>query len=221
MNLGELDAARRSALFAGAAGLRLARGECAYAAGDPCDRVFLVDEGRIKVVRTTAEGGESIVGLRAPGEIFGEIGWLREGRSRATSAVAIEPVVARSLAAAVFAERTRADAVVARAYARGIARRLSALEGELTELAGKSVPGRLVDLLGRLASEHGIPEAGGSLRIGLALTHKELADLIGTSRETLTKELGVLADVGLLRVSHRTVTLVQPQAFPFVRREPN
>jgi CRP-like cAMP-binding protein len=41
--------------------------------------------------------------------------------------------------------------------------------------------------------------------------------LIGTSRETLTKELSVLADVGLLRVAHRTIVLLQPQAFPFAR----
>jgi CRP-like cAMP-binding protein len=54
--------------------------------------------------------------------------------------------------------------------------------------------------------------------LGLDLTHKDLADLIGTSRETLTKELGVLADVGLLRVAHRTIVLLQPQAFPFARR---
>jgi len=218
MNLAELDDTRRAALFEGAATLRLARGETAYAAGDGCERVFLVVEGRIKIVRSSADGGESIVGLRAPGEIFGEIGWMRPGGVRATSAVAIESSIARSLDVARFAKRIAADPVIARAFARGLARRLSALEHELTELAGKSVPGRLVDLLGRLAREHGVAESDGALRIGLALTHQDLADLIGTSRETLTKELGVLADVGLLRVAHRTVTLVQPQAFPFVRR---
>jgi CRP-like cAMP-binding protein len=218
MNLAELDVARRDGLFAGALTIRVARGEAAYDAGDPCDRVFLVTGGRIKIVRTSADGGESIVGLRAPGEIFGEIGWMRPVNVRATSAVAIEAAVVQSLDAALFAQRIGGDTVIARAYARGLARRLSALEHELTELAGKSVPGRLVDLLGRLAREHGIAEADGALRIGLALTHQDLADLIGTSRETLTKELGVLADVGLLRVAHRTITLVQPQAFPFARR---
>jgi CRP/FNR family transcriptional regulator len=218
MNLAELDDPRRAGLFAGSATLRLARGETAYAAGDSCERVFLVVEGRIKIVRTSADGGESIVGLRAPGEIFGEIGWMRESPVRATSAVAIEAARVQSLDTALFSKRVGADTELARAYARGLARRLSALEYELTELAGKSVPGRLVDLLGRLAREHGVPEPDGALRIGLALTHQDLADLIGTSRETLTKELGVLADVGLLRVKHRTVTLVQPQAFPFVRR---
>ena len=108
--------------------------------------------------------------------------------------------------------------------AAGVTRRLAAAEQELTELSGKSVPGRLVDVLGRLASNHGIDEPDGTLRIGMNLTHKDLADLIGTSRETLTKELAVLVDIGLLRVAHKTVTLVQPQAFPYVRvrrREPH
>jgi CRP-like cAMP-binding protein len=73
-------------------------------------------------------------------------------------------------------------------------------------------------VLGRLASDHGVEEPDGTLRIGMNLTHKDLADLIGTSRETLTKELAVLVDVGLLRVAHKTVTLVQPKAFPYVRR---
>ena len=67
------------------------------------------------------------------------------------------------------------------------------------------------------ASEHGVSEDG-TVRIALNLTHQDLADLIGTSRETLTKELGVLADIGLVRVAHRTVTLVQPRAFPFAMR---
>ena len=73
-------------------------------------------------------------------------------------------------------------------------------------------------MLGKLAREHGVEEPDGTLRIALNLTHKDLADLIGTSRETLTKELSVLADVGLLRVAQRTITLVQPRAFPFARK---
>lgn len=81
----------------------------------------------------------------------------------------------------------------------------------------KSVAGRLVNALGRLAAEHGRPEPGGTIRIGIKPRH-DLAGLIGASRETLTRELGVLADVGLLRVAHKTITLVQPQAFPFARR---
>ena len=220
MNLGDLEPARRAALLAGATRVRLARGRSAYHPGDRADRVFFVRSGRVKIVRTNPSGAEAIVGIRTPGDAFGELASAVEG-VRATSAIAIEAVEADAISAAAFGAALERDVALARAFARGVARRLAAAEHELAELMGKSVPGRLVDALGRLAADHGVHEPGGTVRIGMNLTHQDLADLIGTSRETLTKELNVLADVGLLRVAHKTITLVQPQAFPFARRRPD
>ena len=217
MNLGDLEPAGLAALLAGAKRVRLARGERAYAPGDRADRVFFVRSGRVKIVRTHVSGAEAIVGIRTAGDTFGELTSL-DGGVRATSAIALESTIADAVAAAAFTAALAADVALARAFARGVARRLAAAEHELAELMGKSVAGRLVDALGRLAAEHGVPGPGGTVHIGMNLTHKDLADFIGTSRETLTKELNVLADVGLLRVAHKTITLVQPQAFPFARR---
>ncbi len=218
MNVNELDAAQRAALLADVRRTTLARGDLVYTPGDLADCVYVVERSRIKIVRTNANGSESIVGIRNPGDTFGELTWMVEGARRTTSAVALDPGDVCRIDSASFERRLRESAVLAAHFARGTAQRLAAIERELTELAGKSVPGRLVDVLGRLAAEHGVPEDDGALRIGLNLTHKDLADLIGTSRETLTKELSVLADVGLLRVAHRTIFLLQPQAFPFARR---
>lgn len=218
MNLGQLDDARRATLLADAKRVVVARGDMLYQADDAATSVYVVESGRVKIVRTNASGMESIVGIRNPGDVFGELLWMSESRRRNTSAIALDPGTVARLDAVVFEKRLRADAVISASFARGLAQRLGTLERELTELAGKSVPGRLVDVLGRLAADHGVREDDGTLRIALSLTHKDLADLIGTSRETLTKELSVLADVGLLRVSHRTIVLVQPQAFPFARR---
>jgi CRP/FNR family transcriptional regulator, cyclic AMP receptor protein len=225
MNLADLDVERRARLLSGGKPLALARNAMAYVPGDRPDCVYFVRSGRIKIVRSNAAGAEVIVGIRTPGDIFGELAWLPNSgeERRKTSAVAIEPSTVDGIGADDFAAVLRADAQIALAFARGVTRRLAETEQELTELTGKSVPGRLVDVLGRLASSHGIEEPDGALRIGMNLTHKDLADLIGTSRETLTKELAVLVDVGLLRVAHKTVTLVQPKAFPYVRarrREP-
>ncbi len=218
MNLADLDDERRRRLLAHAKLLKLSRNDMAYGPGDRADCVYFVQTGRVKIVRSTAAGGEVIVGIRDIGDVFGELTWLSEpAAQRKTSAVAIESSTVHCIVVADFARLIGADGEIARAFARGVTRRLAAAEQELTELAGKSVPGRLVDVLGRLAASHGVEEPDGTLRIGMNLTHKDLADLIGTSRETLTKELAVLVDIGLLRVAHKTVTLVQPQAFPYVR----
>ncbi len=217
MNVAQLDDARREALLAGGKRSAVARHELLYTPDDEANCVYVVESGRVKIVRSNAAGLESIVGIRNPGDLFGELSWMAERARRTTSAIALDAGSVCRLDAAVFERRLLADAVVSASFARGLALRLATLERELTELAGKSVPGRLVDVLGRLAADHGMRERDGTLRIALSLTHKDLADLIGTSRETLTKELSVLADVGLLRVEHRTIVLLQPQAFPFAR----
>jgi CRP/FNR family cyclic AMP-dependent transcriptional regulator len=217
VNLLELDATLRDGLLADGKRLPVARGDLLYTPGDRADCIFAIESGRIKIVRSSASGSEAIVGIRMRGDIFGELTWMTAEARRVTSAVALDPGTVRRLDAGTFERRLRADASLASHFARGAAQRLAAIELELAERAGKSVPGRLVDVLGRLAAEHGAREADGTLRIALSLTHKDLADLIGTSRETLTKELSVLADVGLLRVAHRTIVLLQPQAFPFAR----
>jgi CRP-like cAMP-binding protein len=219
VNVNELDDEHRRALFANAKRTAVVRGDLIYTPGDPVDRIYVVERGRVKIVRSNAAGLESIVGIRNPGDVFGELSWMLGGALRTTSAIALDPGEIARIDAACFERMLRDDSVLAAAFARGIARRLATIECELTELAGKSVPGRLVDALGRLAADHGVREPDGTLRIGLSLTHKDLADLIGTSRETLTKELSVLADVGLVRVAHRTIVLVLPRAFPFARRD--
>ncbi len=219
MNVNELDDEHRRALFANAKRTAVVRGDLIYTPGDSVDRIYVVERGRVKIVRSNAAGLESIVGIRNPGDVFGELSWMLGGALRTTSAIALDQGEIARIESACFERMLRDDGVLAATFARGIARRLATIERELTELAGKSVPGRLVDALGRLAADHGVREPDGTLRIGLSLTHKDLADLIGTSRETLTKELSVLADVGLVRVAHRTIVLVQPRAFPFARRD--
>ena len=218
MNVLQLDDARRVKLLANAKRIAMARADFLYMPGDDAHSVYVVESGRVKIVRTTANGSESIIGIRNPGDLFGELTWMSDGAKRTSSAVALDEGVVVRIDAMLFERRLRDDVVVSAAFARGMSLRLAIVERELTELAGKSVPGRLVDALGRLAADHGVREPDGTLRIALSLTHKDLADIIGTSRETLTKELSVLADVGLLRVSHREIVLVQPQAFPFARR---
>ncbi len=217
MNVLELEEHARTLLLADAKRRTIVRGDFIYTPGDAADCVYAVDAGRVKIVRTNAAGAESIVGIRNPGEIFGELTAMAAAAARTTSAIALDPGSVSRVESTTFFRRLREDASLAQFFARGLSQRLAGVERELTELAGKSVAGRLVDTLGRLAADHGIPDGEGHLRIALNLTHKDLADLIGTSRETLTKELGVLADVGLVRVSQRSIVLLAPRAFPFVR----
>jgi CRP-like cAMP-binding protein len=62
VNLADLEPDRRAALLTGARPVRIARNEPAYVPGDPADTIYFVRSGRIKIVRTSPSGAESIVG---------------------------------------------------------------------------------------------------------------------------------------------------------------
>ena len=217
MNVADLDERERATLLSAATRVHVARGAAVYVAGDRADAIYVVREGRAKIVRGGPSGSEAIVGIRGAGDVIGEMGAFG-ARIRTTTAISLEPLDLDMLKLTDFRGLLAADTGMARAFARGLAQRLTAAGRELSELLGKSVAGRLVDGLGRLAADHGVAESGGAIRIGVRLTQQDLADYIGSSRETVTKELRVLADVGLLRVAPTTVTLVQPRAFPNATR---
>jgi len=84
--------------------------------------------------------------------------------------------------------------------AREIARRRSEAETRVAGMAFTSVRGRIVAVLQHLAQEHGEKAPDGSVRIRLRISHQELANLAGTTRETCTVELGRLMRTGLVEV---------------------
>ncbi|MBD5633573.1 MAG: cyclic nucleotide-binding domain-containing protein, partial [Candidatus Eremiobacteraeota bacterium] len=76
MNVFELETSVRDRLLADAKRTPVARGDFVYSPLDAANCVYFVDSGRIKIVRSNASGSESIVGIRNPGDIFGEISWM-------------------------------------------------------------------------------------------------------------------------------------------------
>jgi CRP/FNR family transcriptional regulator len=76
----------------------------------------------------------------------------------------------------------------------------------MEDLAYTKVPERLVHLFRKLAAEHGVPVEGGT-RIDLRLTHADIASLVGSTRETVSLELGKLVDAGRLRHDGRAIVL--------------
>src|SRR5208283_1709193 len=110
-------AAQRRALLADARRTSVARGDLIYTPGDPADCVYVVERGRVKIVRTNAGGLESIVGIRNPGDVFGELTPMTGGATRTTSAIALDPGEIRRVAAETFERRLRGDAVLAAAFA--------------------------------------------------------------------------------------------------------
>jgi CRP-like cAMP-binding protein len=87
-------------------------------------------------------------------------------------------------------------------------RRLARLQQRMAELMTRSVRERLAMLLVRLAAEYGQEGARGVRTLGLNLTHDDLAHLVGSSREMVSKVMGQFRELGWVRSSRKTIELV-------------
>ncbi len=147
-----------------------------YSAGDPPERVFLLLKGRVKVYHVADNGKEVILDVADKGDLVGDMAII-EGAERATFARALEETVAVSISWEDFSHLVQQSPKLGFAMAELMARRLSGMQRTFMNLVSKPVSGRLADAL---------LDRGEGREIYLGLTHEELAQTIGTSRETVT-----------------------------------
>ena len=159
-----------------------------FSAGEPPERVFLLLKGRVKLYHVAANGKEVILDVAGKGELVGDMAII-EGAERATCARALEETVAVSISREDFFHVAQHSPRLAFAMAELMAGRLAGMQRTFMNLVAKPVSGRLADaLLERVA--------GREIRLGL--THEELAQTIGTSRETVTALLGRFVALGAI-----------------------
>jgi len=165
--------------------------------------LYLVKRGYVRLYRVTPEGRQLTVSLVGPGNVFGELEGLSTG-TRHSFAEALTDVLLCVLRDADLERLMRAYPEVAVRMVRVLSGRLRELEDLLEELALSSVRTRLLHLLVKLAETFGSAE-GPFRRLNVGLSHQDLADMVGCSRETVTLTLRELARGGLVRTARRRV----------------
>ncbi len=184
--------------------------EIVFSEGDLGDAVYLLKSGHVRLYRSTEDGKELTLAILGPGDVFGELALFRESH-RQTFAEAVD---ASHICAASVEDFTRLmgdKPQLTMMVASEIARRRQDMETRIAGLAYGSVRSRLMHALRHLAREHGEPLEGGEVRIPVRLSHQELAQLIGTSRETCTLEVGKLQLADSLRVDSERCYIVKPE----------
>lgn len=183
-----------------------------YAAGalivgqeDRGDSLFIVVHGRVKVVLYGDNGREIILSMFREGEIFGEMSLL-DNQPRSASVISLEPTKALVLERSAFVRHLSDHPTTATAILAEMSRRLRQADKVIGNLALLDVYGRLARLLQDLAEREGVPTGEGVL-IKERPTQQEIASMIGTSRETVSRALSDFARRGLLTMSGRSVVL--------------
>ena len=177
-----------------------------FAQGDLGDAIYLLKTGHVRLYRVTEDGKEITLAILGPGDVFGELALFDETR-RETFAETLDQahICASSVGDfnRLMIHRPQLGAMVARE----IARRRKEAETRIAGTAYGTTGGRIKFVLRHLAQEHGTRLPDGSIRIELRLSHQDLANIVGTARETCTLELGKLQRQGLIRADeeHRFV----------------
>lgn len=173
--------------------------------GSASSEVFFIEKGTAQVARFSANGKQSILREMGPGEIFGEMAAI-DGQPRSAS-VSIQSgdCVLRQIDAARFRQLLIDHPEVGLWLARHLAERIRDLTDRTVELATMSVGSRLQSQLLRLCERDGIIDD--TAVIEPLPTHSELAAMIGTHREAVTRELGQLTRENIIAQSNRSMTV--------------
>jgi CRP/FNR family transcriptional regulator len=201
--LARLDAADRDDLFAAATRCAYHKDEPIFRAGDAGTRVYVLEEGRVKIHQSSAAGRDVILWFCLPGEIFG-VAEVARGGGRVVSALACEPSVAFALSTDAFKQYLATHPAAAMLAIEMLSARLRLLGDVLVNLVGDDAHTRIVKLMLRLASRHGVRD-GRDVYLSIPLTHQEIADMVGTTRQTVTTALSELKRRGALSIDSRRI----------------
>ncbi len=175
-----------------------------FFAQEQSDSIYLVKQGRVKLTRTSSEGREVILDILGPGEIFGELAIAGE-ELRTHSASAIDDSLVCIITRQDFEELLKAHPEMALKVLKLVGMRRRELEMRLEDLIFQPLVNRLALTLLWQAKRHGVSEKNGAVR--LPLTQKDLAHLIGASREAVAEQLAKFRQAGFLKTSYRAIQL--------------
>jgi CRP-like cAMP-binding protein len=202
-----LDEEAAAALRASMVPVEVARGNTLFNEGDPGDRLYVINEGKIKLGATSSDGRETLLAILGPGDMFGELSFFDPGPRNAT-AVALTDVSMLGVGHQELEPWLNGRPEVAAALLGALARRLRRTNEAMADLVFSDVPGRVAKALLDLAAKFGEPSPDGSVHVVHDLTQEELAQLVGASRETVNKALADFQNRGWIRLEQRGVDLV-------------
>jgi len=174
------------------------RGQVVFQPGVTGEALFLVKTGRVSIYRLAHDGRKVVLALLGPGGAFGEMPFVGQSMDDAYAEVVED-------AALCIMSRVDLEDLLSRrpeigiGLVRALARRVREMEDRLEELAVRSVPARVARLLLKLSDAAGAVEG---------FSHQELADLLGTSRETVSRALVEFRNQGLIEIERRHLRIL-------------
>jgi CRP-like cAMP-binding protein len=176
------------------------RGRVFYRPEEPGEVLFILKEGRVQLYRISPEGKKLVITTLGPHTLFGEMALLGT-KMHNTFAEAIDDCLICVMSRTDLERLILSKPQVALRILEVTGKRLREAEERLENMAFKGIPARLASLLLRLSDEQGNEEIAG-------LTHQDLAESVGTYRETATQVLNDLKAQGLIEIGRKRIRVL-------------
>ena len=164
--------------------------------GDHGDTLYIIKGGRVKIAKVAIDGREKTLTILQPGDFFGEMA-IFDNMPRSATAEAIDSDVRLfGLNKKDFERRIMKD----------LTRRIRQINQQVEDLAFKDVHGRVSSTLFQLLETE--EEISGQTLTRLRMTHQDLANMVGSSRETVTRALNRLQNEGIIAISHQQIQIL-------------
>ena len=182
-------------------------GKIFYAPEDTGEALFIIRKGKVQLYRISPDGRKIVTNTLSPGTIFGEMSLIGQGMYD-SFAEAMENCAVCKMDRTDLERLLLQKPQVAIRILEVIGKRLVEIEARLEDIAFKTVAGRLASLLLRLMREQGATIVG--------FTHQDLADALGTYRETTTQTLNKLKAQGLLDIGRKKIEILDPESLQLI-----
>ncbi|MCC7266295.1 MAG: Crp/Fnr family transcriptional regulator [Caulobacteraceae bacterium] len=200
--LGEDD--RMDVLRAGTV-RRLAKGRRIFAQGDPGETCHTLLDGRVKIVQSRPDGGQSVIRFIGPGEMFGTVAALMDRPFPADAVAVVDSVEIHWPVTAMRRLMTRFPQL-AICSAASAGRRLFELQERLGELSAERVEQRIARTVARLVRQAGRRTEEG-VEIDFPITRQDLAEMTGSTLHTVSRTLSAWDERGVTASSRRRLVV--------------
>lgn len=191
------------------------KGEIIFQEGDTAQGFYIVAAGKIKVFKISFEGKEQILHIYGPGHIFGEVP-VFQGKNFPASAMALEPSTILFLPRQDFVRQIGKSPTLAMNMLADMSRRLREFTVQIENLSLKEVPARLAAYILTLTQEevghsHIAPLRNKRLptaQVSLPVSKVQLASLIGTTPETISRVLKKMDQAGCIKAEGKKISIL-------------
>lgn len=206
----------QSAVLRQARVTELKRRQRIYHPGEPASQVYLVESGVVKLSVESPEGREAILGFQNPGDLFGEMAVIDDG-PQDHRAEAHEDAVVWGISRDVFIDLMRESTALGQAVVTLLGHRMRMYRTRVREILHQSALARVANTLEHLAGQHGVEDADGVV-IALRLSQRDIANLVGLTRETVNFILKDLRERNLIETQGHSIRVKNTAALKLAGR---